>query len=156
MIGAIGNLISIADVTDEYFKSAKPGTGQIIYETGYDKKLHLEEVRIAAWLHEVFGGNMKMLHEDNITFTADYEWRGKLWELKTTTMDSTDARARKGMKQIADNPGGLIMDYENRTMNVKTVEDTICRRLERIRVIRALDVIVRARGSVIKIIRYKK
>ena len=49
-----------------------------------------------------------------------------------------------------------IMDYENRTMNVKTVEDTICRRLERIRVIRALDVIVRARGSVIKIIRYKK
>lgn len=99
---------------------------------------------------------MKMLHEDNIALTPDYEWRGKLWELKTTTMSSTDARVRKGLKQIADNPGGLIIDYENRALNVETVEDTVCKRLERIKAIHVVDIIVRARGSAIKVIRYKK
>ena len=50
MIGAIGDVISIVDVTAEYFKFAKPDAGQILYESGYDKTLHQEEIQIAVWL----------------------------------------------------------------------------------------------------------
>lgn len=156
MIGAIGDVISIVDVTAEYFKFAKPDAGQILYESGFDKTLHQEEIQIAVWLHELFGGNIKMLHEDNIGLTPDYEWRGKLWELKTTTMSSTDVRVRKGLKQIVNNPGGLIIDYKNRKIDVETVEDTVGKRFSRIKVIRTLDIIVRAHGNAIKVIRYKK
>ncbi|MGN0649387.1 MAG: hypothetical protein ACI4KM_03040 [Oscillospiraceae bacterium] len=43
---------------------------------------------------------------------ADYIWNGELWDLKTaTTEKSANGLIRKGLQQIAQNPGGysLIM-----------------------------------------------
>ena len=71
-------------------------------------------------------------------------------------MSSTDVRVRKGLKQIVNNPGGLIIDYKDRKIDVETVEDTVGKRFSRIKVIRTLDIIVRAHGNAIKVIRYKK
>ena len=77
---------------------------------------------------------MKLLKEsDKIgEKRADFEWNGKLWELKTTsTTNATDSALRKGLKQIAENPGGIILDYGSNTVNLDELEVVIESRLKR-------------------------
>ena len=98
------------DVKNEYEKAATPEQGSIKYDTGYNTGKHQDEISVANLLYNTYGGNIRLLNEDNDigVKTPDYNWRGKLWELKTTsTVNATDAAVRKAVKQIQDNPAGL-------------------------------------------------
>lgn len=122
------------DVTDEYLNNAVPGKGRIICEDGYNLLLHEEEVIIAKWMHEHFGGDIKLLSEKNGMYGVkkpDYEWRKTYWELKTLKSEkSIDSSLRKAIGQIYDNPGGVILDFGKNPVHLSQIEKAVRSRVE--------------------------
>lgn len=121
------------DVTDEYLRSARPGKGEVVYDAGYDMSLHQAEVRFSGWLHDTFGGDIKLLNEINAQKikTADYLWNHKLWDLKTaTTEKAANSAIRHGLKQIRDNPGGIFLDYRGVNIDLNELASVIKKRLQ--------------------------
>ena len=129
---------SVKDITDKYTNKNKPSTGKLVYDKDYDVNKNVEEVEIAKWIHENIGGNIKLLtavNEQNKK-TADYLWNGKLWDLKSiTTEKSADSSIRKGVKQIADNPGGIILNYVGKSLDLGRLKEFAINRLNRSQVL---------------------
>ena len=125
---------SVKDITDKYTNKNKPSTGKLVYDKDYDVNKNVEEVEIAKWIHENIGGNIKLLtavNEQNKK-TADYLWNGKLWDLKSiTTEKSADSSIRKGVKQIVDNPGGIILLFNGEKLDINLLKDKIIYRIRR-------------------------
>ena len=147
-----------SDVADEYIQSAEPGKGNIVHDSDFDVGRHKDEIQAAEYLHNKYGGNIKLLTEANRNGvkTPDYEWNGKLWELKSPSNEKAiDSQLRKGLQQIAENPGGIVINYGN----VK-VDDALVLNNVRYRVGRSspfdLDVLIIREGMDDLVIRYKK
>lgn len=148
----------ITDVTGEYLKNATPGQGLITYDVDYKAGKHKEEIKIAEWLHSTFGGDIKLLNESDVLGVKmpDFIWRGKLWELKTTsTRNATDNAVRKAIKQIQDNPGGIILDYGENEINLEALVTVISKRVTR-GTLKEVDVLMLGKGELMKALRYKK
>ena len=148
----------LRDVLAEYLSNARPGTGTVTYEDGYHVSHHGEEIKTAQWLHENLGGDIVLLAEDGGLYekTPDFLWRGKGWELKTTTTEkSSDSALRNALKQILKNPGGVILDYGDNTVSISDIEGIVARRLERQEKCTA-DILILNHGRLVKAIRYKK
>ena len=148
----------LRDVLAEYLSNARPGTGTVTYEDGYHVSHHGEEIKTAQWLHENLGGDIVLLAEDGGLYekTPDFLWRGKGWELKTTTTEkSADSALRNALKQILKNPGGVILDYGDNTVSISDIEGIVARRLERQEKCTA-DILILNHGRLVKAIRYKK
>lgn len=148
----------LRDVLAEYLSNARPGTGTVTYEDGYHVSHHGEEIKTAQWLHENLGGDIVLLTENGGLYekTPDFLWRGKGWELKTTTTEkSADSALRSALKQILENPGGVILDYGNNTVSISDIEGIVERRLERQEKCTA-DIFILNHGRLVKAIRYKK
>ena len=151
--------IKPVDVTTAYMKKAAPGTGAVTYDEGYKPGKHKEEIRIAEWLHRTFGGDIKLLNEANALGVKmpDFEWNGKLWELKTTsTLNATDNAVRKALKQIQVNPGGIILDYGDNEIDIDALVETVSKRLARGELFDELDVFMLKNEELLKVLRYKK
>lgn len=103
----------LKDITNDFIKHSTPGKGHIYIEEGIDRISHKQEIETAHWLLDNFGGEITILKERN-TFNikyADYRWNGKLWELKKVSNKlSLDNGLRKAIAQIANNPGGIIIN----------------------------------------------
>ena len=100
------------DVTKEYHRTRFPGDGKVIVQKGYDIESHKNEMKMAQWLHDNLGGDIVLLKEGD-TVQSDFLWRGKKWELKNvTTEKAANSAIRKGIHQIRDNPGGIILEYD--------------------------------------------
>ena len=98
------------DVTAEYLLKPKK-TGKIRYEKGYNKNSHKAEVSTAEILHSVFGGKIILKNETNEQGikTPDYLWNRKFWEQKSvSSAKAVDSALRSALKQIKDNPGGVV------------------------------------------------
>lgn len=148
----------LRDVLAEYLSNARPSTGTVTYEDGYHVSHHGEEIKTAQWLHENLGGDIVLLTENGGLYekTPDFLWRGKGWELKTTTTEkSADSALRSALKQILENPGGVILDYGNNTVSISDIEGIVARRLERQEKCTA-DILILNHGRLVKAIRYKK
>lgn len=148
----------LRDVLAEYLSNARPGTGTVTYEDGYHVSHHGEEIKTAQWLHENLGGDIVLLTENGGLYekTPDFLWRGKGWELKTTTTEkSADSALRSALKQILENPGGVILDYGNNTVSISDIEGIVARRLDRQEKCTA-DILILNHGRLVKAIRYKK
>ena len=148
----------LADVANEYKKSAIPGHGTIERDTGYKANKHQKEIEIANWLHNTYGGNIRLLQEANELGVKmpDYNWRGKLWELKSTsTANATDSAVRKAIKQIQNNPGGIILDYGNHDIDIDIILSVINKRVIRCN-LDGFDVLILSKGKAMKFLRYKK
>lgn len=120
------------DVTQEYLDAATPGQGAVTYDETFDKGRHQAEVSFAKWLHKMFGGDIRLLDEVNKdkVQTPDYIWRGKLWDLKTaTTEKSANSAIRHGLRQIWNNPGGIILDYRGKQIDLSVLQNVIQKRL---------------------------
>ena len=108
----MGSEKSAKDVTKKYIDSAKPRMGKVRYENGYRIKGHKTEIEVANQLRDQFGGKFVLLKEANAQGikTPDYLWRGKQWELKSiSTAKAADMAIRKATKQIAQTPGGVVL-----------------------------------------------
>ena len=122
------------DVTDEYIKSATPGIGSISRESNYKPSKNGGEEEFAETLHNIYGGDITLLtkSEEDGVFTPDYQWRGKLWELKgCSSLNAVNKRLRHGLKQIRTNPGGVIINCKGSFATLEQIEETIRDRLKR-------------------------
>lgn len=121
------------NATREYLDGAAPGKGLLTYDADYVVEQHQNEVRMADWLHNTFGGDIRLLTEANEqeVKTADFLWRGKLWDLKTvTTEKAANSAVRKGLQQIRENPGGVILDYRGATIDLDKLSEVVEKRLK--------------------------
>lgn len=149
---------SVTNVFPEYFRNSNPGKGSITYDNGFNKLSHADEVKTAQWLLRTFGGDIVLLTESEIEGEkrADFLWNGRLWDLKTvSTAKAADSAVRKGLKQIFDNPGGIILDYGNNPVSMDNVKKIINARMLRGGGNNA-DIIIAKEEKVIEILRYKK
>lgn len=146
------------DVLEEYRRRATPGNGSITYDEGYDRAHHVEEIKTAQWLHDTLGGDIVLLQETGGLFekTPDFLWRQKGWELKSTTTEkSADSALRSALKQIADNPGGVILNYFDHEVQMESVLEIVTRRLMRQEKCNA-DILIVQNGKLKAALRYKK
>ena len=146
------------DVTPEYFGTAAPGKGKVERQPDYDEKHHANEIKTAQWLHDTFGGDIELLSESAVEgqTTPDYLWRGRLWDLKNpSTAKAADSAIRHGIKQIRDNPGGLILDYGDHIVSIDAVRRAIETRMRR-GFDSTMDIMVISQGKVKMIYRYVK
>lgn len=124
----------LVDITGQFISSAKPGTGKIIYDQGYRESRHREEIQVAEWLHETFGGDIQLLNEKTRfkTKSPDYIWNGKMWDLKTLqTVKAIDSALRHGVKQIENNPGGILLNFSDIDLDLSDIAPLIFNRLRR-------------------------
>lgn len=146
------------DVTTEYEHQKFPGQGKITYGDGYDELLHKDEIEFAQWLHNRLGGDITLVNEANIqdVKTPDYIWNGKYWDLKTTsTAKSANSALRHGLKQIKNNPGGVILNYQNMDVNLQDVVNEVENRMRQSkRDLCQVDVMIVFNQEIAKIIRY--
>ena len=146
------------DVLGEYLRTATPGRGSITYDEGYNHTRHAAEIKTAQWLHDTLGGDIVLLQETGGLFekTPDFLWRNKGWELKSTTTEkSADSALRSALKQIQDNPGGVILNYNDNDIELDAVLDTVKRRLIRQEQCNA-DILIVHRNELKAALRYKK
>lgn len=111
------------DVTRYYEETARPKQGSVVYDADFVTKKHADEIRMANWIHDNYGGNLRVIAEDkkNQQSRPDYLWNGKLWDLKNPkSVKGTDGLLRKGLSQIASNPGGVILSYDGYDVDLKT------------------------------------
>ena len=147
------------DVKAEYFSSAAPGKGGILFEPGYDVgPMHENERITAQWLHDTFGGDiiLQTESEKDGEKRADFSWRRHQWELKnTSSVKAVDAAVRKGLKQIRTNPGGIILDFGNNDVSVDDVKGALQKRM-RFSSSMQVDIIVVKDKTAVAIWRFKK
>ena len=146
------------NVLEEYLQTATPGKGTITYDEGYNRTRHAAEIKTAQWLHDTLGGDIVLLQETGGLFekTPDFTWRNKDWELKSTTTEkSADNALRSALKQIQDNPGGVILNYNYNDIELDAVLDIIKRRLLRQEQCNA-DILIIHRDELKAALRYKK
>ena len=146
------------DVTEEYLRTATPGHGAVTYGDGYKTKGHQDEIKIARWLYQTFGGDIRLLPEaiDRGIKMPDYLWNGKKWELKGShSISGADKRLQYAIKQIKDNPGGVILDILA-DVDMQKLERQILGRFLRSEGIDTLDVMLVKKENLLKILRHKK
>lgn len=146
------------DVTEEYKNRATPGEGSLTYDVGYNLRTHKEEIDFAQWLHNEFGGDIHLLSEskeDGVKM-PDYIWNNKLWDLKTISNEkAANSAFRKGVNQIFDNPGGVMLDCRKFSVEEKTLLNVIEKRMKWHRDI-DVDIMIVKSDSDVQIIRYKQ
>ncbi len=146
------------DVTEEYKNRATPGEGSLTYDDDYNAKAHKEEIAFAQWLHNKMGGDIHLLNEskeDGVKM-PDYIWNNKLWDLKTISNEkAANSAVRKGVNQIFDNPGGIILDCRKFSVEEKTLLGVIEKRMKWHRDI-DVDIMIVKSDSDVQIIRYKQ
>lgn len=88
--------------------------------------------------------------------TPDYKWNGKLWDLKTvTTEKSANSAVRHGLKQVKENPGGIILNYDNREISLEVLQEILSKRLAA-SAQKTVDILIVQNNAVLKVLRYKK
>lgn len=146
----------LIDVKSEYLKSATPGIGFIKQDTNYDLVRHADEIKTAQWLHKNLGGDIVLLNEVNTykAMTPDYLWNGKMWDLKTaSTEKSANSAIRHGLKQIQENPGGIILNYEENEISVDLLKEILQKRLNA-SATQNVDIVVLANDKLLTVQRF--
>lgn len=142
------------DVTEQYLQDATPMRGNIDYEPGFDSKRSKEEEDIAKFIHKTLGGNIILKEERRNQKNPDYEWLGTLWDLKTTSTEkAANSAIRKGMKQINDNPGGIILNFGSKQFDLDELLKVIDKRMVWYSK-ESTDIMIVANKKIIRVIRY--
>lgn len=145
------------NVLPEYLRTATPGVGTVTYDEGYDLTRHAEEIKAAQWLHDHLGGDIVLLNEANTDKqkTPDYLWRDSLWDLKTVTSEkAANSAVRHGLAQIVGNPGGIILNFEERNFSPSELWRVIDKRLSWYNTDGKIDILVLSHGELVAVKRY--
>ena len=146
----------LIDVKSEYLTSAVPGAGSIEQDANYDPVRHADEIKTAQWLHENLGGDIVLLNEANNykAMTPDYLWNRKMWDLKTVSTEKfANSAVRHGLKQIQENPGGIILNYEQNKISVELLKDILQKRLNA-SATQDVDIVVLANDELLTVQRF--
>ena len=117
---------------------------------------NLNEIRIASQLFNTYGGTWKLLNEKNFDkMNPDYIWNSKLWDLKkVSSVKAVNSAVRKGIKQISENTGGLIIEVDA-NVDLEAMLEIMNDRIKR-SIRHNMDVIVIQLNQVKYIFRYNK
>ncbi|MBR4574513.1 MAG: hypothetical protein IKO16_06355 [Lachnospiraceae bacterium] len=146
------------DITEHYLNISTPGFGEIIKQEGYNDSLHSNEISMAKLIINTLGGDVVLLNEKNLdnVKTPDFLWHDKHWDLKdVSSLKAVDNAVRKGLRQIKDNPGGIILDFGKKEIKLNEVKKCLEDRLRR-GFPSSVDFILIARDTIIAVFRYKK
>lgn len=145
----------IIDVTTDFFKQYEKG--KITFQESFNFKDKEDEIKVGKFINKIFGGDLKHLTETN-ELTADYLWKGKLWDLKIPeNKNGIDKRMRKGVNQILNNPGGLIVDMKNSKISKQEFVDSVVKKMiERFNKIGCGYCIVIDDDTLLIVLEYKK
>lgn len=146
---------SFLNVTEEYLPSYS--IGRCTVQDGYDFTKNFHEVSVAYLLSTVFGGDIYVLKEINALYekTPDYLWNGKYWELKTIFSEkAVDSAVRKTLKQIQDNPGGIILFCMKNHLCLESIVSYVRNRVVRSNINDSIEVILLSHE--IQVFRYVK
>lgn len=138
----------IISIKDKFIKASSPGKGRVMFDMNLDINRHINEIEMALYLKNAFGGNIKVLQENkilNLKSYPDYLWNGKYWELKNcTSLRSIDARLHKAIKQIrnASNDGGIVLNISNFKNSNNEITKTITNRLNLIKNLKIIVIII--------------
>ena len=150
-------IAAVEDITERFIAEGSPGKGNVIIPQGYKTGKHADEIAAANVLVRDVGGDIELIDENNKNHesSADYMWREKLWELKSPqSLNGLDKLVHKGMRQIAKNPGGLVIQLpENASLD--EAEGIVKHRVERSKAYRLVTVTLRS-GTVMKVVQYIK
>ena len=145
-----------SEVKDEYNKKATPGKGVITQDDDLQIKKHKQEIEFAEWLKSTYGGDIHIYQEHSGAKNPDYIWNGKMWDLKTvSTEKAANSAIKEGQKQIRNNPGGIILNYNKNDLSIPVLESVINNRMKWYKDIE-LDIMIVNNGKTVKILRYKK
>ena len=146
--------ISVQDVTSEYYKVNRKLNKKVILEEGLKINEHKNEIEVAEIVTNEFGGEITVLKENNQTKMPDYKWNDKLWDLKTCSSEKAcDSAIRHGLKQILNNPGGIILDYRSFDANINKIKENIEKRMRHTTF--QVDIMIIMSNEIFKIFRYK-
>ena len=145
-------------IREEYRRTATPGKGTVKIPENREKKNREEENLYL--LYSQLGGNITMPVEvhDNGKKNPDYLWRGKLWEEQEPsayTRNAVDKNIREAIHQIAENPGGIVLDIGASDMPTDEVMEIALRRLRRSAAFDC-DLILIRKGTIEDIRGYRK
>ena len=149
-------IVDIASSFNMFFKE----TG-IYYDDNYKIGIHNQEIEIAKWLCNKFGGFINCLTEEDDKPNYDYNWNEEAWELKTlrnASLNTIHGRVCDAVKQISysKNPVGIILDLTNNQNNLKNIKGAINRALDSPN--REIDVIVMIKidNEAVSILKHEK
>ncbi len=146
------------DVTEQYL-AMKGSVEEITYEPNYDHERHSSEIKTAKWIIKTFGGKIKLLTELQHKYEgkrSDYLWNNKYWELKNTHSAKTvDSVLRKGIHQIMQNPGGIILIIGDSNSPLKSIEAAIETRIKKSCRF-TIDVLIVVNEKLVKALRFSK
>ena len=148
----------VSDISGYYKENAKPGTGTVIQDVGFDASKRSVEKDMADLIHSTYGGDITMLAEKNPegVKNPDYMWKGKLWELKTPeSVKGIDDLVHTAVKQIANNPGGIIVDTRKFDASNDEIIHSAMHRVKRSSK-NSIDVIIFLKNQDPAVYRYKK
>ena len=150
---------SLQNVLPEYLRGAAPGVGFISYDAGYDMVRHADEVKTAQWLHDNLGGSIVLLNEAHEVGQKmpDYLWRDSLWDLKTSSSEkSANSAIRHGLSQIQENPGGIILNFNQNAFSMQRLREVIRKRMQWYSLTNDIDILVLSEDRLVAALRYKK
>ena len=150
---------SLQNVLPEYLRGAAPGVGFISYDAGYDMVRHADEVKTAQWLHDNLGGSIVLLNEAHEVSQKmpDYLWRDSLWDLKTSSSEkSANSAIRHGLSQIQENPGGIILNFNQNAFSMQRLREVIRKRMQWYSLTNDIDILVLSEDRLVAALRYKK
>lgn len=150
---------SLQNVLPEYLRTAAPGVGFISYDAGYDMVRHADEVKTAQWLHDNLGGGIVLLNEAHEVGQKmpDYLWRDSLWDLKTSSSEkSANSAIRHGLSQIQENPGGIILNFNQNAFSMQRLREVIRKRMQWYSLTNDIDILVLSEDRLVAALRYKK
>lgn len=89
--------------------------------------------KIKDWIFDKFGKKILLKAKDFKDIKIpDYCQNGTYWDLKTvSTEKAADSAIRKGLKQISEKPGGIILYYINDVSIDKAIKNIAYRTLRR-------------------------
>ncbi len=141
------------DITQHYINNSKP---KIFLK--YSKSKTSIEVVVAQKLFNMFGGELEVLNEVNPNGVPnpDYLWDGKLWELKNPKSEKgINSALKKSLKQIQNNPGGVILDI-GKEINFEEATENIEKRLQWMSKGNSVEIIIMEKEKFYGVYKYTK
>lgn len=133
------------DITDETLKNATPNIGKVINRKYFVDKNGTkyivdgknvefnpseEEIRMANWLKETFGGNIylnpKVNYPENVA-TSDYLWNNEFWDLKVIGKKAiSETRAVDNViKKAKRQTNNFVLDITNNKLKRNIIENQV-------------------------------
>ena len=146
------------DVTLEYIAREGHYNRRYSFERNYsepDPVEHSRKIKTAKLLARKYDLQVVLKETIDGELSPDFEINEKLWDLKSvSTEKAANSAIRHGLKQIEGNPGGIILNYEQNSFDIKELNDVIGQRMGWYRD-KNVDIMIIAKNEILRVFRFR-